>query len=154
MQIHSTLNLSSQPCQVSGGAICGETISISMQQPMELRMFPRKQHETTPRPSHGLSLLGCAVELLLQSRRKSLHNPPVLGKRKGFGQGMEGTSDLGEVENRGTARPQHLTHSGLSPWIKAAKHRGICLEVGAIPALGHSIQEESERKESHKHGML
>lgn len=79
---------------------------------------------------------------------------PVLGKRKGFGQGIEGMSELCEAEHRATARPQHLRHSGLSPWIKAAKHGGRCLEREAIPASGQSIKEESERKESQKYQII
>lgn len=114
-----------------------------MQQPKELGMFPRKQCETTPRPS-SLSLLRCAATHKAEGR---ICTPPVLGKRKGFSQGIEGMSDL-------TARPQHLTHSGLSPWIKAAKHGGRHLERGAIPALGRSIKEESERKEPQKHQII
>lgn len=79
-----------------------------------------------------------------ERRRKALHTP-CPGKNKG----IEGMRDLCEAEQRGTARPQHLTHPGLSPWIKAAKHGGRCLGRGAIPASGQSTQRRV-REKSHR----
>lgn len=142
LQVHSTLNLSPQPIRYPGGATSGEGISARVKQPTELGMFPRKQCDTLLAPA---TVWNCSDVQPPTEQKEGSARPRVLGKRKGFGpsQGIEGMSDFHGAEHRGTARPQHLTHSGVSPWIKAAKHGGSCWERGDHACLesGHTRGE-------------